>query len=348
MRAYTISFPGEVSCQNVPKPVPAPDEALVRVAYSGLSTQDLAILSGDMTLVRNGSIRYPVRFGHEWSGIVESVGKNVTNLAPGDRVVSDSGVTCGKCDACLRKQWHKCENTYSLGISNCWDGSFAEYMHMPERHLYKLPASVSLMEAALVEPACIALAGVKKADIGPGKTVLVMGTGAIGLAAVALAKYYGADKVLLGGRTEEKLAVGRTMGADGCVNTRKTNVVGLVQKETAGKGVDAVIETSGNVAVIPDILAAAAPGAQISLIGFYEKGVPDFPIDDIVTKSLWVGGVMGEFGTPAEVLEILKTGKLDLKPLITHVIPFGRTADVMTNISQYRDRIKIMVKIAGG
>lgn len=348
MKAYSISFPGEVSCQEVPKPVPAPDEAVVRVAYSGLCATDLAILSGDMTLVRNGSIRYPVRFGHEWSGVVESVGKNVTEFAPGDRVVSESGVTCGICEACRQKQWHQCENVHSLGTIRCWDGSFAEYMHMPVRHLYRIPDSVSLMEAALVEPTCIALAGVKKAEIGPGKTVLVIGTGAIGLAAVALAKYYGAEKVLLGGRTEEKLAVGRTMGADACINTRKANVAGFVQQETSGKGVDAVIETSGNVAVIPDILAATAPDARVSLIGFYEKGVPDFPVDEIVTKSLWVSGVMGEFGMPAEVLEILKTGKLDLKPLITHVVPFGKTADVMTNISAYRDRIKIMVKIAGG
>ena len=348
MKAYTISFPGEVSCQEVPKPVPAPDEAVVRVAYSGLCATDLAILSGDMTLVRNGSIRYPVRFGHEWSGVVESVGENVKEFVPGDRVISESGVTCGQCEACRQRQWHKCTDTRSLGTINCWDGSFAEYMHMPVRHLYKVPASVSMMEAALVEPTCIALAGVKKAKVGPGKTVLVMGTGAIGMAAVALAKFYGADKVLLGGRTEEKLTVGRAMGADACVNTRKTNVVGFVRHETDGKGVDAVIETSGNVTVIPDILAAAAPGARVSLIGFYEKGVPDFPVDEIVMKSLWVGGVMGEFGMPGQVLEILETGKLDLKPLITHVIPFEKTAEVMTNISEYRNRIKIMVQIAGG
>lgn len=348
MKAYMISFPGEVSCLEVPKPVAAPDEAVVRVAYSGLCATDLAILSGDMTLVRNGSIRYPVRFGHEWSGIVESVGEKVTGLAPGDRVISESGVTCGQCEACRRQQWHNCANIRSLGTINCWDGSFAEYMHMPVRHLYKVPDSVSMMEAALVEPTCIALAGIKKADVGPGKTVLVMGTGAIGLAAVALARYFGADRVLLGGRTEEKLAVGRVMGADACVNTRKANVVEFVRQETGGKGVDAVIETSGNVTVIPDILSSAAQGARISLIGFYEKGVPDFPIDEIVMKSLWVGGVMGEFEMPGQVLEILKTGKLDLKPLITHVVPFEKTAEVMTNISKYKDRIKIMVEIAGG
>lgn len=348
MKAFIIQKPGLIEMAELPQIQLPPDEALVRVSYSGICATDLAILSGDMSLVRNGSIRYPVRFGHEWSGVIEAVGSDVTDFAPGDRVISENGIACGTCEACQKKEWSKCRNGRSLGTINCWDGSFAEYMHMPVRHLYKVPETISMKEAALIEPACIALAGIKKAQIQPGKTVLVTGTGAIGLASVALAKYYGADKVLLCGRKDNKLAIGRTMGADVCINTVTESLEDIVRNETGGNGADAIIETSGNISLISEVLHLAANKGHIGLIGFYERTVPDFEIDEIVMKSLVVSGVMGEFGMPGEVLDILSTGKIDLSPMITHIIPFEETANVMNHISDYGDsKIKILAEIGG-
>ena len=348
MKAFQIDGPGQIHLIETPIPTLKPDETLVRVAYAGLCATDLAILSGDMSLIRNGSIRYPVRFGHEWSGIVEQVGSAVTQFKPGDRVISETAVACGVCEACKNKQWSKCGSIRSLGTIHCWEGAFADYMLMPERHLYHVPDSISMQEAALIEPSCIALAGIKKLHIGPGKTVLVIGTGAIGLAAVALAKYFGADKVILCGRKDGKLEVGGTMGADVCVNTTKASMEQTVAVETGGKGVDVILETSGNVRLIPEVLRMAAEGAYIGLIGFYEKEVPSFPIDEIVMKSLNVRGVMGEFGMPGELLEILATGKLNLKSLISHVIPFEQTAYVMEHADEYAEsKIKILAEVAG-
>ncbi len=348
MKAFRIDGPGQINLIETPTPSLKPDEALVRVAYAGICATDLAILSGDMSLIRNGSIRYPVRFGHEWSGVVEQVGSAVTQFKPGDRVISETAVACGVCEACKDKQWGKCSNTRSLGTINCWDGAFAEYMLMPERHLYHVPDNVSMKEAALVEPSCIALAGIKKLHIGPGKTVLVIGTGAIGLAAVALAKYFGADKVFLSGRKDGKLEIGRTMGADVCINTTRTSMEDIVRTETGGAGVDIIVETSGNIGLIPEVMRMAAVGAYVGLIGFYEKEVPSFPIDEIVMKSLNVCGVMGEFGLPGELLDILASGKMKLESLISHIIPFEQTALVMQHADEYTGtKIKILAEIAG-
>ena len=348
MKAFQIDGPGQIHLIETPVPTLKPDETLVRVAYAGICATDLAILSGDMSLIRNGSIRYPVRFGHEWSGVVEQVGSAVTQFKPGDRVISETAVACGTCEACKNKQWSKCGNIRSLGTINCWEGAFADYMLMPERHLYHVPNNISMKEAALIEPSCIALAGIKKLHIGPGKTVLVIGTGAIGLAAVALAKYFGADKVILSGRKDRKLEIGRSVGADVCINTTKTSMEEAVHAETGGRGVDVVLETSGNVRLVPEVMRMAAEGAYIGLIGFYEKEVPNFPIDEIVMKSLNVRGVMGEFGMPGELLEILATGKLNLKALISHIIPFEQTAHVMEHANEYAEsKIKILAEIAG-
>lgn len=348
MKAFRIDSPGEINLIDTPIPELKPDETLVRVAYAGICATDLAILSGDMSLIRNGSIRYPIRFGHEWSGVIEKVGSAVTEFKPGDRVISETAVTCGVCEACKNKQWSKCKDTRSLGTIKCWEGAFADYMLMPERHLYKVPDSISLQEAALIEPSCIALAGIKKLHIGPGKTVLVIGTGAIGLASVALAQYFGADKVILSGRKDGKLEVGRTMGADICINTTREAMEEIVSQETNGAGVDVIVETSGNVKLIPEVLRMAANGAYIGLIGFYEREVTNFAIDEIVMKSLSVRGVMGEFEMPGELLEILATGKMQLKPMISHIIPFEQTAEVMKHADDYADtKIKILAEVAG-
>lgn len=348
MKAFIIQNPGQVEMVEHPTYQLKPDEALVRVSYAGLCATDLEILDGEMSLVKNGSIKYPVRFGHEWSGVIEAVGSGVTGFARGDRVISETAVTCGTCEYCQKQDWNNCQNTHSLGTINCWDGAFAEYIHMPVRHLYKIPGNISMKEAALVEPTCIALAGVRKTEVQPGKTVLVVGTGAIGLGSVALAKYYGADKILLCGRKESKLEIGRKMGADICINTTTEDLEDAVMRETNGKGADCIIETSGSISIIPNILHIAANKAHIGLIGFYEKLVPAFEIDEIVMKSLVVSGVMGEFLMPGQILEIMATGKLDLSPIITHIIPFEETANVMKNISTYKDtRIKILAEVGG-
>lgn len=347
MKTFTIMQPKQVELIEVPKPVPAPDEAIIRVAYTGLCATDLAIHSGDMSLVRNGSIKYPVRFGHEWSGVIESVGSEVKDFKPGDRVISECSVTCGVCEACQKQDWANCTDHKSLGTINCWDGSFAEYMHVPVRHLYKIPECISLPEAALVEPTCISYVGVKAANVTPDKTVLVVGTGAIGLAAVGLAKHFGAKKIFLCGRKNGKLEIGKQMGADVLINTTKDDTEAIIKEHTGGKGVDVVIETSGNVSVIPQCMCLAAKKGDVSLVGFYEQEVPSFPIDEIVMKSLHVHGVMGQLGTPKAVLRILEEGNMQLKPIISHILPFAQTKDVMENIEQYNEtRTKILFAVS--
>ena len=126
MRAFQIDGPGVVSEISVPVPEIAEDEVLIRIAYSGICATDYEILGGEMALIREGKIRYPVRFGHEWSGTVEKVGGKVTKFKPGDHVLSDSGISCGKCPVCKEGRYFSCKNKRSVGTVNCWDGSFAE------------------------------------------------------------------------------------------------------------------------------------------------------------------------------------------------------------------------------
>jgi 2-desacetyl-2-hydroxyethyl bacteriochlorophyllide A dehydrogenase len=228
---------------------------------------------------------------------------------------------------------------------NCWDGSFAEYILIPERHLYKLPDAISLEEAMLIEPASIALAGLKKANI-TGSKVLVIGTGPIGLAAVPLAKSLGAEKVIISGRKDYKLDIGRNMGADVAINSTKKDLCKIIMDETGGKGIDVILETSGNVEVIEQCLEAIAFGGSISLIGFYEENVIDFDIDRLVTKRVQLNGILGEYGLPLQVISIMEQKKISLKPLITHRFIFDEAIEAMRTANEKNDtKIKMLVKI---
>jgi len=347
MKAIIVASPGDLRMIETEKPKVGPKDVLARVVYSGICGTDLAIFSGDISLVRDGLIKYPIRIGHEWSGIVEEVGTEVSKFKPGDRVVSDTGVTCGQCEHCLSGNIELCENIKSVGTMNCWDGSFAEYMIVPDRHMHKLPDSVSLDEAALIEPATISFGGIKQIRITPTDSVLVIGTGSIGLAAVALAKHMGASKVLLSGRKPYKLDIGKEMGADAVVNIEKEDLRDFVMKNTKGKGVDAVIETSGNIDTVNQCLYVVKPRASIALIGFYESTLNGFEIDKFVTNQLQMKGIMGEFGLVQEVIGLMSSGILNLKPLITHRFKFDEAIEAMKTANEKNDtKIKMLVEMA--
>ena len=212
MKVLLAYKPGEMRIIEMERPVPGPGEILAKVAHCGICATDVAIADGTLTLGDGMDPIYPVRIGHEWSGVVVETGEGTWRLKPGDRVISDTGYSCGECEACLNGEYQSCENGRAVGTTgNCWPGAFAEYMLMPERLTFRVPDNVPLDEAALVEPSSIGLYGLLRAHIGPGMNLLVVGTGPIGLGGMACAKGMGIGKTILAGRKEKKLAIGKEM-----------------------------------------------------------------------------------------------------------------------------------------
>lgn len=342
MKALIVNAPGDIRLIDIDKPKLGAKDVLARVVYAGICGTDISILNGEIDFVR-----YPVRIGHEWSGIVEEVGEDVKNFKPGDRVVSDNGVSCGECEHCLNQEYGLCENGRSLGtINKAWDGCFAEYILMPFWHYHKIPDNITLEEAALLEPASIAWSGVKQCNITKESTVMVIGTGPIGLSAVAIAKYQGAKKVLLCGRKDFKLSIGMQMGADAIVNVINEDLKVFVSNETDGKGVDVVLETSGNIETIHQSLDSINSSGTIALIGFYERDLNGFNIDKLVMTRGKLLGILGEFGQMKETIDILDTGSFSLKPLITHRFKFDEAVDAFKTANEKNaTKIKMLVEM---
>ncbi len=345
MRAITVYGPQNARLETVPKPIAEGDMLVIKVCRTGVCATDTSIYTGESSFIRSGEITYPCRFGHEWAGIVESVGEEVKNFKVGDRVYTDNFVTCGKCDACINGDYMSCPSIWSVGTVNCWDGCFAEYMKMPERHVFPLPEELSMDEGALIEPASIAYDAFRGVSLNENDTVAVFGTGAIGMISVWLAKYYGAGEVILVGRSENKLEIGKQIGADHVINCQKEDTVSKIKLlSKSGKGASLVVEASGAVSALKNGIACTARYGRISIVSFFEKDIDGIPIDQIVLGCISVVGGAGRYGNAPEVCEIMRKNPVKLTPICTHYVPFENALDVFENKEKYqKDKIKIMI-----
>lgn len=346
MKALYVESERKIFYGDIPIRELADDEVLCRVSYCGICGTDLSIYSGETNLVRDGLIKYPVRIGHEWSGIVEETGPKVSGFVKGDRVVSDNGVACRTCPDCLAGNYHLCKNIKSLGTINCWDGAMAEYIIMPECHLYHIPDSVTQKAAALTEPMTIAYAGILKYPITPNSTVAVIGTGSIGMSAVAIATYLGVKQIICIGRNNSKLAVAKAMGATHTINSKNQNLTATLKEITQNRGVDFVLETSGASETVQQSLDIAAIGGTLSIIGFYEKPLEHIEFNRLVTKGLSMYGIMGKMGSLTEILNMIeKIGNENIEKMITRCIKLSEAPEYFEKYTAglYSD-IKVLAK----
>lgn len=344
MKAITVYGPNDARMETVKKPVASKEMLVIKVLRTGVCATDFSIYTGESSFVKSGEIVYPCRFGHEWAGVVESVGEDVKNFKAGDRVYADNFTSCGECEACKKGEYMDCPNIRSVGTVNCWDGCFAEYMLMPERHVFKLPDNISMDEAALIEPASIAYDAFKNVTLSKDDIAVVFGTGAIGMVAVWLAKYYGAGKVILVGRSESKLEISKQLGADYTVNARESDPVEKIKELTDGKGASFYVETSGAEEALIQCINSAKRYARISVVSFYERDINGIPMDKLVLGCFTLVGAAGCYGNAPAICEIMSKNPVSLSPVITHHLPFEECLDVFENEGKYhKTKIKVMV-----
>ena len=344
MKAITVYGPHDARMEEVPTPATTGDMLLIKVKRTGVCATDLSIYTGESSFIRSGEIVFPCRFGHEYAGVVEAVGPEVTKFKPGDRVYTENFVACGKCEACKRGDYMACGHIDSVGTVNCLDGCYAEYMQMPERHVYHLPDELSMDEGALIEPASIAYDAFKGVTLTEKDTVVVYGPGAIGMISAWLAKYYGAGQVIMVGRSDEKVRRALEVGADKAINNKTTDVKAAVLEMTGGKGASLVVETTGSAAALKESMTLLAKYGRLSIVSFYERELDGIMLDPLVLGCNSIVGAAGCYGNAPAVCEIMRKNPIKLTPIITHHIPFENCLDVFENEESYhKTKIKIMI-----
>jgi threonine 3-dehydrogenase len=316
----TAAAPG-AEIRDVPVPTAGPGEVLLRVLRAGVCGTDLHIWSWDRW--SQGRIKPPVTLGHEFVGEILELGPGVTELKPGERVSCESHIVCHTCIACRTGNSHVCENTRILGVDV--NGGFAEYVAVPVVNCWRIPAGISLEVAAVMEPCGNA---VHTAFAGPlsGCSIAVTGCGPIGLFAIGVARAAGAAHVFASDVSPYRLELARAMKADAVIDARTENLSERVAQLTHGRMLDGVLEMSGNPTAVRDGLTALRMGGRMSMLGLPTE---PFELDWnrlVIFKGITLHGIIGRrmYDTWFQMDQLLGSGRLDLKPAITHVMPMER------------------------
>lgn len=336
MTGAELYAPGDLRVEEVEKPVPKPGEALIKVEAVGICGSDLD------RVMKTGTYHFPLIPGHEFSGSIEKIyaGEKETSFKEGDRVVVAPIIPCGTCVPCQHGYYGLCEHYDYIGSRR--NGAFAEYVTAPVKNLIALPESISFKEGAVVEPAAVVLHGLRNAKIEAGDTVCVLGCGSIGLLAVQLSKALGAVKVIASDIDEEKLALAKTLGADIAVNPSKQDLEDIVKKQTARLGADAVIETAGSPFTQEQCLYLGRFKARVLLLGTAHRDVTYKPVsyEKIIRKELVLYGSWNSYSAPFPGIEwqacidYIRNGKLNIKPMISHVISLKELPQMIADMSQ--------------
>ncbi|GAB2611381.1 alcohol dehydrogenase [Paractinoplanes abujensis] len=317
MRAFVITGPGRSEVVEVDPPVAGPGEVVVDVERAGVCGTDMEFLSGDMAYLASGDATYPVRIGHEWSGVVSAVGPEVDPAWLGKRVTGDTMLGCGHCARCRNGRQHLCADRYEIGIRHGWPGALAESLPVPAKALFELPDAVDPTLGALVEPGGNALRAVRAAGPRPGAPILIMGPGTIGLLAAMFARARGANVHLLGA-TPESLAFARELGFTDAWTRADLPAVPF----------DAIIDATNAQDLPAFAVDRVEPGGRVVGIGL--AGEPSL-VDTrrIVLKDLTVAGVLSASGGLGETIETYASGAVDPRPLVAETVGLEEAAEVL-------------------
>lgn len=337
MKAVIFPQANAISVETVPDPTCGAREVIVKVAHSGICGTDIHIYRNEYMS------EFPLIPGHEFSGTVVEVGKEVTDVKKGERVVIDPNLYCGHCDYCRNEQANHCKNWQGIGITR--SGGFAEYVNVPAAAAYKLPDSMNDTQAAFVEPLACVVWALKRMRVYPADRILLLGSGPMGLLLVQALRHNGASQITVVDRQPARLQLAQQMGANQTVMADTDQRARL--KELAPNGYDIVIDATGVPAVIESAFQYLRPRGQYLQFGVtpMDAKVQINPYD--IFRNDWT--IIGSFAlcyTFLPAMAWLENGVIDVKPLVSHQLAIG---DFASGFNQFMagETLKVHLNIGG-
>jgi 2-desacetyl-2-hydroxyethyl bacteriochlorophyllide A dehydrogenase len=326
MKAMRLEATGRLFTREIDKPAPGPDELLVRVEACGVCGTDRHLFKGEFPCTP------PVTLGHEFSGIVEELGAGVTGFDIGDRITGDPNIACGRCSHCVNGRVNLCRNLRAIGIHR--DGGFADYVIVPQKQAFLLPADLDPMHGAFCEPLACCLHGIDLAEIKTGASVVVLGGGVIGLLTVQLARLAGATTVILVTRQASRRSLAEDLGATASVDPAAGDVITQIAGETGlvPGGVDVVMECAGVGETVIQATKLVRPGGTAVILGVMPQGetIEIEPFDLLFREVKLVTSFLNPF-THRRAADLIASGTIEIDKLISRKISLDEAPDVVGN-----------------
>lgn len=353
MKACVLTGPNQYEIRDdVPVPVPGPDEVLCQIGGVAICGSDPGVFDGH--LAGEWPPSYPFIAGHEWAGRVVAVGENVTKFNVGDRVAGEAHKGCGHCRMCLEGRYTLClnygkPNTGHRHYGFTTFGAYAQYCVFHIKSCTALPDGVMYKEAAMCDTGGVALHGVEIAGIIPGSTVAIIGPGPIGMMTMKLAKAMGAARVIVVGRGS-RLESAKKLGCDNAVNFTEVEPVAAVRELTGGLGVDACFECSGANGTISQAVRMCRKGGRVVLLGVpYEEHDEPVPFKYIAHNEIMISGSRANPNVSWKLLSMIKSGRIYVQDMVTHTFRLDEMEKAMdTFVGRKENVMKVVIYPNGG
>ncbi len=321
MKALVLKDYMEFEYTDVPDPVITDEEVLIKVKAVGICGSDVHGMDGS-----TGRRIPPLIMGHEASGVIEKTGSKVKNWKTGDRVTFDSTVY-------NLDDWFTRKGIYNLGDDRKvfgvstkeykLNGAYAEYVAVPQHILYKLPDSITFTQAAMVEPAAVALHAVEITPVSLNDTAVVIGAGMIGLFLIQVLRIAGCGNIIAVDIEDEKLAIAKKLGADIVLNpTNNINIIDEVQKVSGLRGADIAFEAVGITQTIKTGIEILRKGGTLTIIGNISPTV-EISLQSVVTRQLRLQGSCAINGEYPAVLDLISRGEINVEALLSAEAPLS-------------------------
>src|ERR1700735_4749418 len=318
MQALVKREPGPgLWLEEVSVPAPGEFEVLIRILRSSICGTDVHIYDWDSWAQR--TVPTPMQIGHEFVGVIESVGSHVVDFHSGMIVTGEGHIVCGRCRNCLAGRRHLCNKTNGLGVNR--PGAFAQYLSMPQTNVWLADPKIPLDVLSCFDPLGNAVHSALSFDV-LGEDVLITGAGPIGIMAGALAKHAGARFIVITDVNPYRLSLASSLGVTRAVDARKSSLQEVMDDLAMKEGFDVGLEMSGNSEALNSMLAAMCHGGKIAMLGIQSKGAA-IDWDLVIFNGLTIKGIYGRemYETWYKMTTMIQSG-LDISPVITHRFPY--------------------------
>lgn len=339
MKQAVMTAPGQIQFCEAESPVPKDNEIVMQTRRIGVCGSDIHVYHG-----LHPYTGYPVVQGHEVGGVVAELGKNVTGFRIGDKITFMPQVTCGKCYPCTHGMYHICESLKVMGFQT--GGAAQEYFALAAENVLKLPETMSLDEAALIEPISVTVHAIRRGGGAEGKRVVVLGAGPIGNLTAQVAKASGAEAVMITDVSPYKLDKARKCGIDFVVNTAEEKLGDAILRDFGPSKADLILECVGAEATITDAVSNARKGSTIVIVGVFGKK-PQVDLGLVQDRELsLVGTLMYQKADYERAIDLVASGKMRLDEMVTHRFPFEQYLDAYHAIEASQgEYLKVMIEL---
>ncbi len=338
-----LTAPERFEIKNSPMPVCGDEEVMVQMKHVGICGSDVAFYQ-DPSFGGVLDTKLPVVLGHECAGIVIEKGKNVNHLEIGDKVALEPGIPCGKCEYCLKGKYNLCPDVNFMACPPWKLAALHRYVVHPAAFAFKLPDSMDTIEGALIEPLSVGVHAANRAQAQPGKSVIILGAGCIGLMTLLACRGRGVSDITVVDLFENRLETAQKMGASHVICAKEKNIVEEVNRLTDGKGMELVFETAGNKKTAAQIPYLVKGGGKAVMVGNIH-GKPEFDFITMNNKEADILSVFRYRNIYPMAIEGVASGNIPVKKVVTNYYKFQEINEAFScALYKKQEALKVIIE----